>query len=101
MDEHERRLVVVLAGQLELELELFELARHAVGETDDVVAAVLALGEQLVPGGELLAVAGQAPERLLPPLELAAPLQHRLALLGIVPEAGRLDRGVDLGELLF
>jgi hypothetical protein len=38
---------------------------------------------------------------LLPALELPPPLQHRLALLGVVPEAGRLDRGVDLGELLL
>jgi hypothetical protein len=42
----------------------------------------------------------QPPQRLLPTLELPAPLQDRLALLGVVPEAGRLDGGVDLGQLL-
>src|SRR6185503_15240377 len=95
-----RRLVVVLAGELQLQLELLELALHAVGEGRRVLAAVLALGEQLVPGLQLLAVGEEAAQRLLPALELAAALQDRLALLGVLPEAGGLDRGVDLGELL-
>jgi hypothetical protein len=87
VDEHQGALVVVLAGQLELQLELLELLLDAVGEVDDLGAAVLPLGQELVPGVELLLVGQQPPQRLLAPLELAAPLEDRLALLGVVPEA--------------
>jgi hypothetical protein len=90
----------VLAGQLELQVELLELLAHPLEEAGEVGAAVLALGEELVPHLELLLVVAQPLQRLLAALEGAALLQDGLALLGVVPEAGRLDGGVDLGELL-
>jgi hypothetical protein len=90
----------VLAGELQLQVELLELLAHAVEEAGEVGAAVFALGEELVPHLELLLVAAQPLQGLLAALEGASLLQDGLALFGVVPEAGRLDGGVDLGELL-
>jgi hypothetical protein len=87
----------VLARQLELQLQLLELALHPVGEALHVVAGVLALGEQLGPDLELLAVAVESVQGLQALLEATALLQDRLAALGVVPEARRLDVGVELG----
>jgi hypothetical protein len=100
VDGEDGALVVVRAGELELQLQARQLLLQAGEEALDLVLSLggLALGDQLAPGGQLLGVGAQALERVEPPLEAAALLQDGSALRGIVPEARVLDLVVDLGE---
>jgi len=102
MDGDDGVLVVVRAGELELELELVELAGEALEEAVDLGIAVerrRVIREELAPGLQLLGVGAQALERLDPALQTAALAQDRRALLGVVPEAGVLELVVDLRQL--
>jgi len=102
MDGDDGVLVVVRAGELELELELIELAGEALEEAVDLGIAVerrRVIREELAPGLQLLGVGAQALERLDPALQAAPLAQDRRALLGVVPEAGVLELVVDLRQL--
>jgi hypothetical protein len=59
VDGEDGALVVVGAGELELQLEAGELGFEAGQEALDILVG-LALGEQLAPGGELVGVGAQA-----------------------------------------
>jgi len=98
MDRDDGVLVVVRSGKLELELELAELATEALEEAVGLRVA-LTLGEERLPGLELLGIGAQAVEPLDAALEAAALAQDRRALLRIVPEAGVLELVVDLRQL--
>jgi hypothetical protein len=98
VDRDDGVLVVVGAGELELQLELVELPGEAVEEALQLGVA-LALGEERLPGLQLLGVGAQAAEGLDPPLQAAPLAEDRRALLRVVPEPGVLELVVDLLEL--
>jgi hypothetical protein len=100
MDGDDGVLVVVRTGELELELELVELAGEPRQEALDLgVAGEPFIGEELAPGLELLGVGAQPLERRDPALEAPPLAQDRGALLRVVPEAGVLELVVDLRQL--
>jgi hypothetical protein len=93
-------LVVVRAGELELQLQLVELGGQA-GEERLEVGVGLALGEELAPGGQLLGVGAQAFERLQAALQPPPLLENGRALRRVVPEFSVFELVVDLGEPTF
>src|SRR5262249_17245233 len=98
VDRDDGVLLVVRAGELELELELLEVVAETLQEALELGVA-FAFGEELAPGRELLGVGAQAPERLDAALHAAALAEDRRALLGVVPEAGVFELVVDLRQL--
>ena len=96
-------LVVVLAGELELELQAVEVARQTGEEGLDIGIGGVGpvLRQELAPGGELVGVGAQAFEGSQAALEPAALLEDGSALRGVVPELAVFELVVDLGQAPF
>jgi hypothetical protein len=100
MDHHDGVLVVVRAGELELQLELLQVAGKAIQEGAEIRVG-LALGEELAPGFQLIRVGAELFYGFEAPFERAALLQDGSALGRVVPEPGILNLMVELGQLSF
>jgi len=93
-------LVVVGAGELELQLQLVELARQA-GEERLDLGVGLPLRQQLAPGGELVGVVAQVLQGREAALQPPPFLKDGRALRRVVPEFSVFELVVDLGEPPF
>jgi hypothetical protein len=100
VDHHDGVLVVVRARELELQLELLQVAGEALQEGVEIRVR-LALGEELAPGLQLVRVVAELVQGFEAPFERAALLQDGSALRRVVPEPGILDLMVELGQLSF
>jgi len=99
VDREQRVLVVVGPGELELELQGAQPRLQPLQERVEIGVGE-ALGDQLPPGRELLAVGGQTPVGLETALDGAALAQDGRARGGVFPEALRLGLPVELRDAL-
>ena len=93
-------LVVLGAGEFELELEIGQLLLETRREGEHLVVR-LTFGDQLLPGLELGGVVVEALDLLEAAFELAALLQQRRALRRLVPESRHFHLPVDVAELFL
>jgi hypothetical protein len=100
VNRHQSALLVVVTRQLELQLELVEIAGQAGQEVLDLFVA-LAFGQELVPSGQLLRIGSQAVQCREASLQVAPPFEERRAGGMVIPESGRLHLPIHRGQLLF